>query len=174
MKLSLGITWEPRTGRVFNRTLMVDLRQYLRISQRISHAVRLAGRLSQGVEPQIFYMGGSWDMRGYPRRHFMGRKLVLLNNELRLPVIDNLLVGFPFGDLELEAIGGALFFDVGNAWNEDLSLKKELFQVDGSFGLGLRARVGYFTVLRLDVAKTTDFDVIFPQTKVQFFFGWNY
>lgn len=173
-KLTLGFTWEPRSGRVFNRTVRGDLRVYFRISRRICYAVRLAGCHSQGVEPQIFYMGGSWDMRGYPRRHFMGRKLILLNNELRVPVIDNLLVGFPFGNLELQAIRGAIFMDVGNAWNENLSLKKELYQVHGAFGFGLRARVGYFTVLRLDFAKTTDFDTILPQTKVQFFFGWNY
>lgn len=113
-------------------------------------------------------------MRGYPRRHFMGRKLILLNNELRVPVIDNLLVGFPFGNLELRAIRGAIFLDVGNAWNENLSLKEELYQVHGAFGIGLRARIGYFTVLRLDFAKITDFDTVFPQTRVQFFFGWNY
>jgi hypothetical protein len=174
MKLSLGLTWEPYTGRVFNKAVMADLRHYFRISQRICHAVRLAGRISQGVEPQIYYMGGSWDMRGYPRRHFMGRKLMLMNNELRLPVIDNLLVGFPFGNLELQAIRGALFFDMGNAWNENRSLKDDLWAVHGSFGLGLRARVGYFTVLRLDFAKLTDFDRIFPQTEVKFWFGWNY
>ncbi len=174
MNLTLGFTWEPLSGRVFSRTIRGDLRGYLRISRRISHAVRMAGRYSQGVEPQIFYMGGSWDMRGYPRRHFMGRKLILFNNELRLPVIDNLLVGFPFGNLELQAIRGAIFLDIGNAWDENLSLKKELYQVHGSFGIGLRARIGYFTVLRLDFAKITDFDTIFPQTKVQFFFGWNY
>ncbi len=174
MKFTMGLTWEPRSGRVFNRAVMADLRQYFRISQRISHAVRLVGRYSQGVEPQIFYMGGSWDMRGYPRRHFMGRKLILLNNELRVPVIDNLLVGFPFGNLELRAIRGAIFLDMGNAWSENLSLKEELYQVHGAFGIGLRARIGYFTVLRLDFAKTTDFDTIFPQTRVQFFFGWNY
>jgi WD40 repeat protein len=174
MNLTLGFTWEPTSGHVFNRSLGGDLRQYFRISRRICHAVRLVGRYSQGVEPQIYYMGGSWDMRGYPRRHFMGRKLILFNNELRVPVIDNLLVGFPFGNLELQSIRGALFLDVGNAWDENLSLKKELSQVHGSFGLGLRARIGYFTVLRLDFAKVTDFDKIFPQTKVQFFFGWNY
>jgi len=89
-------------------------------------------------------------------------------------VIDNLVVGFPFGAFELRAIRGAFFLDIGNAWNENLSLKKELYQVHGDFGFGLRARVGYFTVLRLDFAKTTDFDRIFPDTKVQFFFGWNY
>jgi outer membrane protein assembly factor BamA len=104
----------------------------------------------------------------------MGRKLILLNNELRVPVIDNLLVGFPFGNLELRAIRGAIFLDVGNAWNENLSLKEELYQVHGAFGIGLRARIGYFTVLRLDFAKITDFDTVFPQTRVQFFFGWNY
>jgi hypothetical protein len=174
MKLSLGLTWEPRTGRVFNRVLMVDLRHYFRITRRICHAVRLAGRVSQGLEPQIFYMGGSWDMRGYERRHFMGRKLLLVNNELRLPVIDNLLVGFPFGTLELQAIRGALFVDLGHAWNQNRPLRDELLGLQGSFGLGLRARVGYFTVLRLDFAKLTDFNTISPQTKVKFWFGWNY
>ena len=174
MKLSLGLTWEPRTGRTFNRALLVDLRHYFRLSRRLCHAVRVAGRISQGLEPQIFYMGGSWDMRGYERRHFMGRKMLLVNNELRLPVIDNLLVGFPFGTLELQAIRGALFFDLGQAWNENLSLRDEIFGLQGSFGMGLRARVGYFTVLRLDFAKRTDFNTIFPQTKVQFWFGWNY
>jgi len=174
MKLSLGLTWEPRTGRVFNRALMVDLRHYFRLNRRICHAIRLAGRFSQGLEPQIFYMGGSWDMRGYDRRHFMGRKMLLVNNELRLPMIDHLLVGFPFGNLELQAIRGALFLDLGQAWNENLPLRDEILGLQGSFGLGLRARVGYFTVLRLDFAKLTDFNTIFPQTKVQFWFGWNY
>jgi len=174
MKLSLGLTWEPRSGRIFNRVLLVDLRHYFRLSRRVCHAVRLAGRVSQGLEPQIFYMGGSWDMRGYDRRHFMGRKMLLVNNELRLPVIDNLLVGFPFGNLELQAIRGALFLDLGQAWNENLPLREEILGLQGSFGIGLRARVGYFTVLRLDFAKLTDFNTIFPQTKVQFWFGWNY
>jgi len=174
MKLSLGLTWEPKTARVFNRVLMIDLRHYFRLSRRICHGIRMAGRVSQGLEPQIFYMGGSWDMRGYDRRHFMGRKMLLVNNELRLPVIDNLLVGFPFGDLELQAIRGALFLDLGQAWNENLPLRDELLGLQGSFGMGLRARVGYFTVLRLDFAKRTDFNTIFPQTKVQFWFGWNY
>lgn len=174
MNLTMGLTWGPWSGRLFNRTIMGDLRQYFRLSRRICHAIRLVGLYSQGAEPQIFYMGGSWDMRGYPRRYFMGRKLILLNNELRVPVIDNLLVGFPFGNFELQAIRGAVFMDIGNAWSEDLSLKKELTQVHGAFGLGLRARLSYFTVLRLDFAKITDFDRIFPETKVQFFFGWNY
>jgi hypothetical protein len=174
MKLSLGLTWEPRTGRIFNRALMADLRHYFRLSRRVCHAVRVSGRISQGLEPQIFYMGGSWDMRGYDRRHFMGRKMLLVNNELRLPVIDNLLIGFPFGNLELQAIRGALFFDLGQAWNENLPLRDELLGLQGSFGMGLRARVGYFTVLRLDFAKLTDFNTIFPQTKIKFWFGWNY
>ena len=89
-------------------------------------------------------MGGSWDLRGYERWSIWGKKLALVNNEIRFPFIDKFAIRFPFGGLGLSSIRGAAFLDLGNAWN---SRPKELL---GSLGLGIRFRVGRVLVLRFD------------------------
>jgi len=94
--------------------------------------------------------------------------MVLASNELRFPLINRLVVGFPFGNIGMEGIRGALFFDAGNAWNEDFGRMK------GALGVGARVNFGYLTVLRFDWARRTDFRSIEPNTRFDFFFGWNF
>jgi len=61
-----------------------------------------------------------------------------------------------------------LFFDAGNAWEDDFD------QLYGSFGFGFRVALGYFTVLRFDFARRTDFRAVGNHYYFDFFFGWNY
>ena len=126
------------------------------------------GFSSSGKEPQKLYLGGSWSLRGYDRQAFYGRHVILLNNELRYPLIDNLSIGFPFGKISLQGIRGALFFDAGDAWENKFD------QLHGSFGVGARISLGYVVVLRLDVSRRTDFNKINSNTDFDFFFGWNF
>jgi hypothetical protein len=65
-------------------------------------------------------------------------------------------------------IRGALFFDVGSAWDNDFD------QFYGSFGSGVRVALGYVVVLRFDFSRRTDFVKISPTTDFDFFFGWNF
>jgi outer membrane protein assembly factor BamA len=147
---------------------MVDLRRYFRISRRVCHAVRIWGQFNEGKEPLPFVMGGSWDLRGYDLWSLWGTKLALISNELRFPFLDQLYLGFPFLGLGFSSIRGAMFLDAGNVWDDRFG------KIKGSFGIGLRVRIGCYLVLRLDVGKKTDFKRVYPRTFTQFFFGWDF
>lgn len=166
--LTLGLTMDLKRSEFYNKLVLFDLRKYLRLKKNSCFAIRAMGFSSSGKEPQRLYLGGSWSLRGYDQRAFYGRHLVLINNELRFPLIDNLSIGFPFGKLSFQAIRGALFFDAGNAWDDDF---ERLF---GSFGIGARVSLGWVIVLRFDVSKRTDFRKIERGTVFDFFFGWSF
>lgn len=168
LNLSLALTVDPFDLRLYNQYLSADLRNYLRLSRRSCWAFRIVGRTSEGKEPQRFYMGGSWSMRGYKMRSFMGRNLLLINNELRFPLLDRLLLASPVGELDFRGIRGAIFLDMGEAWEDSFSGLK------GSFGVGFRVGLGYYTALRFDWSKTTDFSSLDRGVKFNFFFGWDY
>jgi hemolysin activation/secretion protein len=135
-----------------------------------TYAVRLQVSVSQGSFPQRFLLGGSWSFRGYPRRGLVGTRAVLLNQEWRFPLLSGVAIGLPVGPLGFPPVQGAVFFDVGQAWEEGFGFPGFL----GSFGLGFRTSLGGFLVLRLDVAKRTDFEKIWPRTEVDFHVGFNY
>ena len=166
--LTLGLTLAWNQLQAYNRLALADFRKYFRLSRNSCYAVRLMGFTSSGVEPQRLYLGGSWSLRGYDRKAFYGRNLVLISNELRFPLINNLIIGFPFGRIGFQAIRGALFFDAGNAWENHFD------QLYGSFGTGFRISLGYVVVLRFDFSKKTDFKSISRETVFDFFFGWNF
>jgi Tol biopolymer transport system component len=168
LNLTLGLTMDMKKSESYNRLVLLDFRKYLRLKKNSCFAIRTMGFTSSGKEPQRLYLGGSWSLRGYDRTAFYGRHLVLINNELRFPLIDNLSIGFPIGKLSFQAIRGALFFDAGNAWDDDF---ERLF---GSFGVGARVSLGWIVVLRFDVSKRTDFERILKGTDFDFFFGWSF
>ncbi len=169
-RFNLGMSQSLDIGnfRYYNSTYNLDFRKYFRLGNASAYATRLMYLHSVGEDPQRYYLGGSWDLRGYPRRSFFGRNLVLLNNELRFPLINDLLIGLPFGNIRFQTIRGALFFDAGNAWEDDFD------GLVGSFGFGFRIALGYVTVLRFDFARKTDFKSVNNRYDFDFFFGWNF
>ncbi|MBU1317607.1 MAG: hypothetical protein KKH67_00280 [candidate division Zixibacteria bacterium] len=166
--LTVGLALDFRTGNNFSRIGMADLRKYFRLGRRSAFASRLFGYTSTGQEPQRLYLGGSWSLRGYNRRTFYGRNVFLWSNELRFPLIDNLFIGFPLGRVGFSGIRGTIFYDTGNAWDDDFD------RFYGSFGFGARVALGYLAVLRFDLARTTDYVKISNAWKFDFFFGWNF
>ena len=160
-------------------TSMLQPAKYFRISNRISHAIRLMTRYNHGKEATPYYMGGSWDLRGYPRWRIWGTKLFLVSNEFRFPFIDRFAINFPFGGMGFSAIRGATFVDLGNAWDDQLDT------VLGSLGFGFRFRLGGVLVLRFDFGRKftlNDANDPFNSSKFsidndlfkQFFFGWDF
>lgn len=179
VNLTVGNTIDVRQSNVNFYTVIADYRRYFRTSLRTSYAVRLTTQYNHGKEAFPFFMGGSWDLRLYPRWQIWGQKTVLLSHELRFPAIDQFVLAFPFGGLGFSAIRGALFMDLGNAWDNQLS------DLLGSSGLGVRLRIGGFLVLRYDFGKrftwsNVDDGLSFsnlrlhPRTYHQFFFGWDF
>ena len=125
---------------------------------------------NEGQEARRFFMGGSWDLRGYRRWSLRGTKLWLMSNELRFPFVDELAIRFPFGGVSFVAFRGALFLDLGSVWTK--SYKKTY----GSTGFGLRLNLGNVIVLRYDMGKRIENNLSTFSNGLfsQFFFGWDF
>ncbi|MFQ6618022.1 MAG: peptidase MA family metallohydrolase, partial [Fidelibacterota bacterium] len=165
---TLGYTNDIKFSNVNHYMIIADVRKYFRITYEITYAARVMWLFSEGSEARRYYIGGSWTLRGYPRFSIWGRKSFLLNNEIRFPFINRIGINFPFGVLKISKVRGALFMDVGNAWENRYD------GMLGSFGIGFRVRVGGVLVLRWDIGKRTDFSNIQRGYFKQFFFGWDY
>lgn len=146
-----------------------DYRKYFRLTQRSSFAIRAWTFLNEGQEARRFFMGGSWDLRGYRRWSLRGTKLWLLSQELRFPLVDELTLRFPIGGASF-AFRGAVFFDVGSVWD------KEYKQTFGSVGIGARLNLGNVVVLRYDIGKKLEPNLSKFSSGLfyQFFFGWDF
>ena len=179
INITIGNTTDIRHSNVNFYTVIFDARKYFRLSRRTTFALRAMTRYNHGKEALRFYMGGSWDLRGYKRWSLWGKKIFLINNELRFPFIDRFIINFPFGGMGFSAIRGASFIDFGNAWDDELN------SVLGSAGFGIRFRLGGFLVLRYDFGKKftlTDTEDLFNKNNLkigsgmfqQFFFGWDF
>ncbi|MBN1408795.1 MAG: PD40 domain-containing protein [Calditrichaceae bacterium] len=168
INITFGNTYDFAFSEVNYLTGLIDLRKYFRITTRSAYAIRVMSMFNEGREIRQFYFGGSWDLRGYRRWSLRGKRLFLVSQEFRFPMADLVGVRFPFGSIGLNGIRGALFFDAGNAWNDNLE------ELKGSFGVGVRFRFAGFLVLRWDLGRKTDFKDISGYTFNHFFFGWDF
>lgn len=172
-------------------TLSGDYRTYLRFWTDYSFVMRFSGGYSGGENAQRFFLGGieNWinrsfatteipiestsdyafltavlPLRGYNYSERIGTKYLLMNYELRFPLIRYLIPG-PLPILFNNIIGVA-YIDAGAAW--DNTSKLQLFNRDpeGNFkskdlltGTGVGARVFFlYFLLRFDVAWAYDFN----------------
>jgi Tol biopolymer transport system component len=166
---SIGNTFDVRYSSVNYWTFLADYRRYFRLGSRVTYASRVLALLNQGKESRWYYLGGSWDLRGYRRWSIRGEKVIFTSHELRFPFIEYLGIKFPVLSMVFPGIRGALFFDAGNAWNGN-----DFGRMLGSAGFGFRFNFGGFLVLRLDIGKTTNFQSVSRKWFTQFFFGWDF
>jgi Tol biopolymer transport system component len=167
---TLAYTTDIRTSNANYFSVIADYRNYFRIAQRSALATRLWLFYNDGKEARRFFMGGSWDLRGYPRWSIRGEKLWLISNELRFPFLDRLSLGFPFVTIPFSAFRGALFFDAGGAWDD--TYRETL----GSAGAGLRLNIWNVFVLRFDFGKLLRRNLTRFEEGLftQFFLGWDF
>jgi hypothetical protein len=170
MKIALAYTTDIQYSNVSYYTIIADYRHYWRLSTRSAFASRLNFWYNEGKEARRFFMGGSWDLRGWQRWSIRGEKIWITSHELRFPFIDQLGIRFPFGGISFGAIRGAIFADFGGAWDDQYKDTK------GSIGTGLRFNVGGVLVLRYDIGKRLENNLSRLQTGLfhQFFFGWDF
>ncbi|MGD9898168.1 MAG: BamA/TamA family outer membrane protein [Calditrichaceae bacterium] len=166
--LTIGNTYDFIHSNVNYLTILADLRYYHRLGLRSAYAVRFLSLFNEGTETRQFYLGGSWDLRGYRRWSLRGERVLLISQELRIPFIDLIGIRMPFFSLGFNSIRGAAFFDMGNAWNDEWN------GLLGSYGVGIRLRLGNFIAFRWDFGKTTDFHSTSKNIFTQFFFGWDF
>ncbi len=167
--LTAGLRLNLKRGAEESTWLLGDYRQYFRLGSRSAYAVRLQGRWTEGDNPEFYWIGGSLGMRTYDRRAIAGKRTLMLNQEIRFPLVRGLLLGLPMGNIELPGVQGALFLDAGSGWDEGWPPPWE-----GSYGVGFRMSFGGLLVFRLDTGRRTDFKSFGKQNHTRFYLGWNY
>ncbi len=169
--LSLSYTSDIQFSNVNYYTLIFDYRRYFRIATLTALATRFEFLMNEGKEARRWVMGGSWDLRGYPRFSVRGKKLWFASAELRFPLIDLFALHFPLNiNFNFPYIRGAVFFDAGSAW--DKKYKETL----GSIGVGARMNLFGIIGLRYDMGKRIENNFKSLQSGLfhQFFFGWDF
>ncbi|WP_407930756.1 peptidase MA family metallohydrolase [Ignavibacterium album] len=166
----LGYTTDIKYSNVNYFSVIADYRYYLRFGLRTALATRIGIFYNEGKDARRYFMGGSWDLRGWPRWSIRGEKMWLTSLEFRFPLIDQLNIKFPFLDLGFWGFRAATFFDAGSAWDNEYKTTY------GSVGLGFRFNIFGVLVLRYDIGKKieNDFRQFQPGLFYQFFFGWDF
>lgn len=81
---------------VFSRYLIADVRGYLPLHRHIVVAARVAGGHSTGTEPEFFFLGGGFFLRGYWDLYSLyGTSYSLINSELRIQPFELLQIEPP-------------------------------------------------------------------------------
>ena len=106
----------------------------------------------------FFYSQIVVPFRGWNYLDLIGTNYAVVNTEFRFPFIKEFSIAWPL-QFALRYINGAVFADIGNAWNKEdefknVPLPKHIY---GGVGGGLRANLGIF-VVRYDYAWKTDWN----------------
>jgi dipeptidyl aminopeptidase/acylaminoacyl peptidase len=170
--------------------LQFDFRKYYHFARRYGVALRAAGGVSDGANSKQYYLGGTsnWigsalpgldvygvenlyfskvvtPLRGYNYYEVQGTRFAVANIEFRFPFIEYFAIRFPL-PIVLSQMRGAMFLDVGAAWNDDKLFKGVTtdgeFRLSGiktGFGYGARVNLG-FMVMKFDQAWKTDLNKV--------------
>ncbi|MEN3000488.1 MAG: BamA/TamA family outer membrane protein [Armatimonadota bacterium] len=96
----------------------------------------LAGMASEPLPlSEKFWLGGFELLRGYDQDEFRGDQMLLGSAEYRFPI--------------MEAVQGALFVDVGTAWDREQTLRARDVRIGAGVGLRFASPIG---IIRFDLA----------------------
>jgi len=132
----------PNIADLTFREWIVDHRMYFPVTARniIAHRTWLAW--SQGENPNVFFMGGLNQLRGYDWLQFSGNRAWFMNLEYRWPFIDEVRGGA----MAITDIRGLFFFDMGGSWfdNDEFDFIQDgrFKDVLASFGGGVMVDFG--------------------------------
>jgi WD40 repeat protein len=167
-----GFTRDLEAGQGNNATMLAEIRHYRMPIPHVVAATRIQGQASLWKDAQRFYLGGYNSLPGISRRSIAGQQTVLLQEELRFPLLRRLVLAVPT-PWEFPTISGALF--AGAAWAWEDAFGERWVQRRGVAGFGLYLGGGYYPVIRWNfVWPTTDFKTFGPGPRTQFTIGFNY
>jgi hypothetical protein len=164
------------------RSLTLDFRTYLNI--RKSYALAWRGVLAGewGRDRQQIAFGGPYSLHGYADHPLVGTSIAFSNLEFRFPFIEDVTIAWPLR-IRLYGIRGAVFFDVGGAWDDPALFRAvRSGKGEGPFRLeDLRAACGArvainlgFTVLRWEVSRRTDLSRWLDSAESDVSLGWEF
>jgi Tol biopolymer transport system component len=211
LNLTVSPKYDNKNGLGFV-TFRADIRKYIKFGKEYNLVYRLAGGISEGSDPQQFFLGGldNWlnrrfsggriridrpediyfssfetPLRGTNYYEQSGNRFALMNLEFRFPMIRYLILGWPL-PLGLQNVRGALFTDIGAAWEGKLGKSERFHAFNKSsgllpglddllmgYGFGSRANLG-FLLLRFDVAWKTDLENSSSRPRYYFSLGTEF
>lgn len=149
--------------------------------------------ISNGYNNYNYIFGEYIDLRGYNFNKFDGYKVLVLNTELRVPVV-KALVGSTVSSSFLNSLQIAGFFDLGSSWNVNSPFSNKsdvntwiikepgsVFQAEiensknpwlASYGLSIRSFISDYYV-KIDLAKPIE-DYQIKSTKYHISFGYSF
>ncbi|MCD6335218.1 MAG: PD40 domain-containing protein [Candidatus Latescibacteria bacterium] len=148
---------QEKYDRFFYDQLTLDWREYLALPWWERHTLGLrlhGGWIDRNVDDFFdFHLGGLPGMRGYTYYSLSGRKTAMVGLTYRFPIIAEWKR--KLGPLYLDKFYGAVFGDVGRAWNADsINWKWEGFKSDAGaqVRMDMVSFYGYPAALELDAA----------------------
>lgn len=147
-------------------TLLFDGRRYFRLGFRTVLATRLYSAVSFGATPQRLTLGGHTTLRASPFETRQGSRIGFASLELRVPLMDELRLGWPLR-WRMASVQGVAFLESGTAWSkgrfyrlsERVRGKRRLVDLSLQYGFGFRVRAKGIPV-RLDVAREDHLDSV--------------
>lgn len=180
--ISGGVTRDLSGGAGNFATVMVEMRQYAMPLGNLVLATNAQAQSSFGHDSQRFYLGGNSSIRGYDRRALSGLQTVMLQSELRFPLLRGLVLAVP-STWVFPTINGAVFADAAWSWdhfNSTGSVFEQTFAepadvragvVGASFFIG----GGYYPALRWNYTwRTNDFRTFTRRRGAQFRIEYNF
>jgi len=157
-----------------------DYRFYWNVRKRYAFALRTVFAGEWGPDRERLAFGGPYSLRGHTESPLYGTSIAFMNVEFRFPFIENLHLAWPLR-FALYGIRGALFCDLGAAWDDARDFRA-FRSDDGGWRLDdLHAAVGFraainlgFTVLRWDLARRTDFAGWRGKARGEVSIGWEF
>ena len=149
-------------------SLSAEMRHYEKPLPGVVFASRMQGTSSLGRDAQRYYLGGYGSIVGYDYRSLSGLHTVLVQEEVRGPLLRRLVLAFP-GPWLAPPVGGAVF--INGAWTWDRILPQQA----GSAGFGFFIGGGYYPVFRWDYAwLTSNFSYYTRRPVSRFWIGFNF
>jgi len=160
----------PNIADLSFREWVVDHRMYFPITARNTIAWRTWLAWSQGDNPNVFFMGGLNQLRGYDWLQFSGNRVWFTNIEYRWPLIDEIRGG----TFAIVDIRGLVFFDMGGAWFDqfdfDFIENGRLKDALASFGGGVMIDMGPLP-LNFYLSQRTDGRSMIGGVRFDFYIG---
>ena len=153
---------EERYEKFFYDQVTLDWREYMALPWgRHTLGLRLNGGWIDRKVNNFFnlYLGGLPGLKGYTFYSLEGRKVIQLGLTYRFPMLRD--IRKKVLHLYFDKVYGAVFADVGRAWDEDrLNFEMEGFKKDigGQIRMDVISFYGYPTALQVDVAYGMDED----------------
>jgi hypothetical protein len=172
MYLGGGLTRDIDAGQGNNASLLAEIRHYRMPVPNVVAAMRVQGQAGLLRDAQRFYLGGYNSLPGVSRRTLSGQRTLVVQEELRFPVVRRLVLAVP-SPWEFPTVSGAVFGGAAWAWEDAFGARGR--EQLGIVGFALYLGGGYYPAIRWNfVWPTRDFRRFDPGPHTQFSLGFNY